>query len=87
MQDLFFPRNNSLLSSINNQINTEDFRCNWGTLNDIKDIVINAPINAEATTVDVDVALFNGTASLILIIMPLLVLQALAASLDGSLML
>ena len=41
---------------INQQPNhIKDFRCDWGTFDDIKDIIINVYTNAEATTLDVDV--------------------------------
>jgi hypothetical protein len=43
VQDLSFPRNDPNLSSINDQIDIEDFGCDWGTFNDVRDIVINAP--------------------------------------------
>jgi hypothetical protein len=56
VQDLSFPRNDPDRPSINSQINIEDFRCNWGTFNDVRDIVVNAPAGTEAATLDVDSA-------------------------------
>jgi hypothetical protein len=56
VQDLSFPRNDPTHSSVNDQINIEDFRCDWGTFNDIRVIVINAPVGTEAATLDVDSA-------------------------------
>ena len=56
VQDLSFPRNNPNLPSINHQINIDDFRCDWGTFNEVRDIVINAPDYTEAATLDVDSA-------------------------------
>jgi hypothetical protein len=56
VQDLSFPRNNPSLPSVNDQINIEDFRCDWGTFNEVKNIVINAPEFSEAATLDVDSA-------------------------------
>lgn len=56
VQDLSFPRNDPTLDSVNSQINIEDFRCDWGTFNDIRNIVIDAPIGSEAATLDVDAA-------------------------------
>jgi hypothetical protein len=56
VQDLSFPRNDPNHSSVNNQINIEDFRCDWGTFNDVRKIVIDAPEGAEAATLDVDSA-------------------------------
>jgi hypothetical protein len=56
IQDLSFPRNNPLCPSINDQIDIEEFRCDWGTFNDIRTIVIDAPPLSEAATLDVDSA-------------------------------
>ena len=56
VQDLSFPRNDPNLPSVNDQINIDDFRCDWGTFNEIRDIVINAPEFSEAATLDVDAA-------------------------------
>jgi hypothetical protein len=56
VQDLSFPRGNPLLFSVNSQINIEDFRCDWGTFNDVRNIVIDAPLLSEAATLDVDSA-------------------------------
>ena len=56
VQDLSFPRNDPTRSSINDQIDIEDFRCDWGTFNDIRTIVIEAPEGTEAATLDVDSA-------------------------------
>jgi hypothetical protein len=56
VQDLSFPRNDPLRTSVNDQINIEDFRCDWGTFNDVRKIVIDAPDLSEAATMDVDAA-------------------------------
>ena len=56
VQDLSFPRNDPTRSSINDQINIEDFRCDWGTFNDIRGIVMETPEGTEAATLDVDSA-------------------------------
>lgn len=56
VQDLSFPRNDPDRSSINDQVDIDDFRCDWGTFNDVRTIVINAPGNTEAATLDVDAA-------------------------------
>jgi hypothetical protein len=56
VQDLSFPRNDPTRSSVNDQIDIEDFRCDWGTFNEIRIIVIEAPENTEAATLDVDAA-------------------------------
>jgi hypothetical protein len=56
IQDLSFPRNISHLPSINDYIDIDNFRCDWGTFNEVREIVINAPDNTEAATLDVDSA-------------------------------
>jgi hypothetical protein len=56
IQDLSFPRNDPTCSSVNDQINIDDFRCDWGTFNDVRMIVLDAPLGAEAATLDVDSA-------------------------------
>lgn len=56
VQDLSFPRDDPNLLSVNSQINIEDFRCDWGTFNDVRIIVIDAPTGSEAATLDVDAA-------------------------------
>ena len=56
VQDLSFPRNDSSYSSVNSQIDINDFRCDWGTFNDVRAIVMDAPPNTEAATLDVDSA-------------------------------
>jgi hypothetical protein len=56
VQDLSFPRNDPSLTSVNSQINIDDFRCDWGTFNDVRSIVLNAPAGSEAATLDVDSA-------------------------------
>ena len=56
IQDLSFPRNDPTHSSINDQINIDDFRCDWGTFNNVRTIVIDAPVGTEAATLDVDSA-------------------------------
>ena len=56
IQDLSYPRNNPLLPSVNNSINLELFTCNWGTFNDVRTLIIEAPINTEAATLNIDLA-------------------------------
>ena len=52
VQDISFPWNNPTYSSINDQINIDDFRCDWGTFNEIRVIVRDALTNSEAATLD-----------------------------------
>ena len=56
LQDLSFPRDNPTISSVNSQINIDDFRCDWGTFNNVRSIAIDAPPFSEAATLDVDAA-------------------------------
>ena len=56
VQDLSFPRNDPSHPSVNDQINIDDFRCDWGTFNDVRQVVIDAPPLSEAATLDVDAA-------------------------------
>ena len=56
VQDLSFPRNDPSHTSVNTQIDINDFRCDWGTFNDIRFIVMDAPPGTEAVTLDVDSA-------------------------------
>jgi hypothetical protein len=56
VQDLSFPRNDPSLASVNDQINIDEFGCDWGTFNDVRKIVIDAPDLSEAATLDVNAA-------------------------------
>jgi hypothetical protein len=56
VQDLSFPRDDPSHPSVNDQINIEHFRCDWGTFNQVREIVIDAPDLSEAATLDVDAA-------------------------------
>ena len=56
VQDLSFPRNDPSHRYVNDYINVDDFRCDWGTFNDVVNIVLDAPTGTEAATLDVDSA-------------------------------
>ena len=56
VQDLSFPRNEPARSSVNDQININDFRCDWGTFNNVWAIVVDTPEGTEAATLNVDSA-------------------------------
>ena len=56
MQDLSFPRGDPSRPSVNDQINIDEFRCDWGTFDDVRRIVVDAPPLSEAATLDVDAA-------------------------------
>ena len=56
IQDLSYPRNNPILPSVNDGIDSELFTCNWGTFNNVRTPVIEALTNTEAATLDIDSA-------------------------------
>ena len=56
VQDLSFPRNDPSHLSVNSQIDINNFRCDWGTFNEVRTIVVDAPPGSEAATLDVDSA-------------------------------
>ena len=56
IQDFSYPRNTNVVASVNSDINMEDFRCDWGTFNEIVSIVIEVPPSTTAATLDVDAA-------------------------------
>ncbi|PPQ94251.1 hypothetical protein CVT25_004971 [Psilocybe cyanescens] len=56
VQDFSFPRNNPDQRSVNSEIDMDEFRCDWGTFDEIVSIVRNAPPLSEAATLDVDSA-------------------------------
>ena len=56
IQDLSFPRDDPSRRLVNDHINIDNFRCNWGTFNDVKTIVLDAPPGTKAVTLNVDSA-------------------------------
>lgn len=56
IQDLSFPRDDPDHLSVNSEINSDLFPCDWGTFNQICEIVRNAPPDTEAAMMDVDAA-------------------------------
>jgi hypothetical protein len=56
VQDLSYPRHNPHHTSVNSEINIDDFRCDWGTFQKVVDIVLDAPLGSQAATLDVDAA-------------------------------
>lgn len=56
IQDLSYPRNDPTQHSINSEIDIDDFRCDWGTFQQVASIVMDAPPFSEAATLDVDAA-------------------------------
>jgi Reverse transcriptase (RNA-dependent DNA polymerase)/Reverse transcriptase-like len=56
IQDFSFPRGDPLRPSINDYINVDDFPCEWGSFSEVLLLVIDAPPNTQAATLDVDSA-------------------------------
>ncbi|RDB24632.1 hypothetical protein Hypma_008188 [Hypsizygus marmoreus] len=57
--DHSFPRNNPLVRSVNSQIDSSKFRCDWGTFSACWLLVADAPPGTEACVFDVDTAFHN----------------------------
>lgn len=56
VQDFSYPRHNSLVPSLNSNINSDDFPCNFGSFYDIINLLIGLPTSAQGATFDVDAA-------------------------------
>ncbi|KAF7763882.1 hypothetical protein Agabi119p4_8419 [Agaricus bisporus var. burnettii] len=56
IQDLSFPRNDPHHQSVNSEIDSLLFPCDWGTFTQIAEIVRNSPPGTQAATMDVDAA-------------------------------
>jgi hypothetical protein len=56
VQDFFFPHNDPSHSSVNSEIDVDNFACKWGTCSEIILLVIDAPHGTEAATLDADAA-------------------------------
>jgi hypothetical protein len=56
IQDHSFPHNNPSLMSINSEIDSSLFRCNWGSFVDCFTAVLDAPPGTEVAVFDVDAA-------------------------------
>lgn len=59
IQDLSFPRNNPTISSVNSEINSTDFPCEWGTFAQCFFLVAHAPRGTQVSVFDVDSAYRN----------------------------
>ena len=55
IQDFSYPQNHAT-SSVNSEINMDEFTCNWGTFQNIINIIVEAPPFTKAATLDVDAA-------------------------------
>jgi len=56
VQDFSYPRNDNLRSSLNSEIDTSNLNCDWGTFQEVSTIVIDAPKDTQAATLDFDAA-------------------------------
>lgn len=56
IQDLSYPRNNPTHDSVNAEIDSADFPCDWGTFTQVAEIVRNSTSGTQAATMDVDAA-------------------------------
>lgn len=59
IQDLSFPRNHSSKFSVNSEINSDDFPCEWGTFAQCFFLVAVAPVGTQVAVFDVDSAYRN----------------------------
>jgi hypothetical protein len=56
IQDHSYPRNNPSIPSVNSDIDSSKFQCDWGTFNDCESLVANAPPGTQAAVFDVAAA-------------------------------
>jgi hypothetical protein len=56
VQDFSYPRNDNSQPSLNSEIDTSNLSCDWGTFQEITAIVMNAPEDTQAATLEVDAA-------------------------------
>lgn len=59
IQDLSFPRDNPTISSVNSEINSAEFPCEWGTFAQCFFLVASAPPGTQVSVFDVDSAYRN----------------------------
>lgn len=59
IQDLSFPRNDPDVQSVNSEINSDDFPCEWGTFAQCYFLVAKAPAGTQVAVFDVDSAYRN----------------------------
>lgn len=59
IQDLSFPRNDPNILSVNSEINSSDFPCEWGTFAQCYFLVASAPPGTQVSVFDVDSAYRN----------------------------
>ncbi|QRV84972.1 hypothetical protein RhiJN_12988 [Ceratobasidium sp. AG-Ba] len=56
IQDFSYPRSPGTHPSLNSEIDSDNFTCEWGFFDTVMDIVASAPVGAQAATFDVDAA-------------------------------
>ena len=56
IQDLSFPRHNDFPSSINSQVDSDDFPTSWGTFNITSHLILSLPDGCKAATFDISAA-------------------------------
>lgn len=59
IQDLSFPRNNATIASVNSEINSDNFPCEWGSFAQCYFLVAKAPPGTQVAVFDVDSAYRN----------------------------
>lgn len=59
IQDLSFPRNDATHASVNSEINSDDFPCEWGSFAQCYFLVAKAPVGSQVAVFDVDSAYRN----------------------------
>jgi hypothetical protein len=57
IQDFLFPRDDIHHDSVNSEIDSDAFPCEWGTFSEMALLVMDAPSGAQVATLDVDAAL------------------------------
>lgn len=59
IQDLSFPRNDTTIASVNSEINSDNFPCEWGSFAQCYFLVAKAPPGTQVAVFDVDSAYRN----------------------------
>lgn len=56
IQDFSYPRNSSLIKSVNSHINADHFPTEWGTFDKVSSLILSLPDKSEAATFDISSA-------------------------------
>jgi hypothetical protein len=54
VQDLSYPRSNAYHTSVNSEINSDDFPCKWGSFSEAYLFIAQAPLGTQAAVFDVE---------------------------------